>query len=732
VTWGDIGPNLLFGLREGLQAGLVVSILLAAARMAAPARADDGQIHDGRIHDGQTRKISAAPVWLGVLGAVTLSGSAAAVLASSVGVVSNRVQDAVNGLLSVLAVVLITAIIFCMRGTADGEKAQHRGEIARVPPIGAGALTMTAFLAVGRVGPQTALLAWAAARAPGHATWPLAGIAAGLAAAAVLCWLLYRAAVKLKAGRFFNRAAPALIVIAAGVLADGLGDLQDAGLLSGQRWIAFDLAARARPGSWWVSLITGVSGLSPEMTVLQIVAWIGFLAVLIYTFAKAGRPAVAKAGRPAVAETGRPAVAETGRPAAARHTATAGTASRWQRLAAHRPWAVAGVLVVIPALAAGATIAAVPPAGSASTAAVTVTVTRTGCARDWTSATAGTQTFTVDNQSGLPGEINLDDASGDIVAEIETIGPGTSAQLSATLYSGAYVFKCFMGSLAATVSQPVQVTATGNAAAVSPIRGSAVAIKPVTLSELAGPNKEYQAYAAGQLAGLAQAVTRIQADLRLGDMAAAKADWLTAQLDWERVGASYDSFGSLGLAVDGLPDGLPNGVNDKNFTGLHRLEYGLWHDQSAAVLLPVAATLASNVAAVQRNLTSGALAGDPTNLPIRAHEILEDALRDHLSGIDDQGGGAAFAETYADVQVTTAVLGYLAPLLNARQPGLPDIADSQLGILTTALLATRVNGQWESLGTASVAAREDVDAAIDAVLETLSAVPDLLEVPPAH
>jgi high-affinity iron transporter len=392
---------------------------------------------------------------------------------------------------------------------------------------------------------------------------------------------------------------------------------------------------------------------------------------------------------------------------------------------------------VVPALVAGTTIAALPVASSASAAVVTVIVTRTGCARDWTSASAGTQTFTVDNQSGMAGEINLDDASGDIVAEIETIGPRTSAQLSATLYSGTYVFKCFMGGLPATASQLVRVTAAGNAAAAdpaaaSPIKGTAVGVKPVTTGQLAGPNKEYQAYAARQLADLAQAVTRIQADLRSGDVAAAKEDWLTAQLDWERVGASYDSFGNIGLAVDGLPDGLPDGVNDKNFTGLHRLEYGLWHGQSAATLLPVAATLASNVALVQQNLTSADLAGDPANLPIRAHEILEDALRDHLSGLDDQGGGAAFAQTYADVQVTTAVLGYLAPLINVRQPGLPEIADSQLGILNEALLTTRVDGQWESLGTASLTAREHVDAAIDAVLETLDAVPDLLEVPPTH
>jgi high-affinity iron transporter len=697
VTWEDIVPNLLFGLCQGLQAGLVVSILLAAVRRAAP-------------------------VWLGVLGAVMLSGSAAAVLTSSAGAVSGQVQNAVSGLLSVFTVGLAAAVVFWLRGTAAGLKAKHRGDLARPAPIGAGALTMTAFLAVGRAGWPTALLLGTAARAPGYAAGPLPGTAAGLATAGLLCWLLYRGAVRLNPGVLASRAALALIVIAAGVLASGLGDLQDAGLLSGQRWIAFDLAARAHPGSWWVSLITGATGLSPEMTVLQVAAWSAFLAVGIRMFAKAGRPAAANADHPA----------------AARHTATAGTAGTagaagwWQRLAGRRPWAVAGVLVATPALAAGALIAALPSASSASAAAVTVTVTRNGCAPGWTSATAGTQTFTVDNQSGLPGEINLDDASGDIVAEIETIGPGTSAQLSATLYGGTYVFKCFMGSQAATVSQPVQVSAAGHAAATSPIHGSAVAIKPVTVSELAGPNQQYQAYAARQLADLAQAVTQIQADLRRNDLAAAKQDWLTAQLDWERVGASYDSFGSLGLAVDGLPDGLPGGVTDNNFTGLHRLEYGLWHNQSAATLLPVAATLASNVAVVQHNLTSANLAGDPANLPIRAHEILEDALRDHLSGIDDQGGGAAFPETYADVQVTTAVLGYLAPLINARQPGLPDIADDQLDILNAALLSTRVDGHWESLGTAPLAAREQVDAAIDAVLGTLSAVPDLLEPPPAH
>jgi high-affinity iron transporter len=702
VTWGDIAPNLLIGLREGLAAGLVISLLLAAVHGIASASADYGQ-----SHEDQTRKVSAAPIWLGVLGAATLCGTVA-VLISSTGTVSSYVQNAIGGLLSVFAVGPFTALIFWMRGAAISRRARRRADMARVAPIGAVVLTMAAFLAVSREVWETALFLRATAHAPGQKAGPLVGTAAGLVAAVVLCWLLYRAAVKLRLRVFFNRAVLALIVITAGVLAYGLGELQDAGLLPGQRWVAFDLAALAHPGSWWVALISGVTDLSPKMTVLQVVAWTAYVAVAVVAVAKAGRPV------------------------AAPETATAPTPGRWERLAGQRAWALAGALVVVPAVAAAATIAALPAAGSASGAAVTVTVTRTGCAQSWTSATAGAKTFTVDNQSGLPGEINLDDASGDIVAEIETIGQGTSAQLSATLYGGTYVFKCFMGSLPATVSQPVQVNAAGSAAAVSPVKGNAVAIKPVTVGELTGPNKQYQAYAAGQLADLGQAVTRIGADLRQDDVAAAKTDWLRAQLDWERVGASYDSFGNLGLAVDGLPNGLAGGVSDQHFTGLHRLEYGLWHGQSAATLLPVAATLASNVAVVQQNLSSAGLAGDPTNLPVRTHEILEDALRDHLSGLDDQGAGAAFAMTYADAEVTTAVLGYLAPLINARQPGLPAIADSQLDILQQALLSTRVHGQWESLATASASARERVDAAIDAVLETLAAVPDLLEVPPAH
>ena len=692
MSWAEAVPNLLIGLREGLEAGLVVSILLAALRKTAP---------------GGDRR-SPAPVWLGVLGAVMVAGSFAAVLTFSAGELPSRAQEAAAGLLSVLAVGLVTGMVFWMRRAAAGLSAQLRGEVQRAAAIGAGALTVTAFLAVGREGLETTLFLWTAVRASGSTAAPLTGAGLGLAAAAALCWLLYRRAIRLNVGVFFSRTAILLIVIAAGVLAAGLGDLQDAGLLPGLHWAAFDLSAHADPNSWWVSVITGATELAPKMTVLQVVAWLSYLAVVIPLFLKAGK--LVRAGR-----------AAPGKPPPSPLNASA---PGWARLAARRPWLVAGVLVVVPAVAAGGVIAALPPATAAG-AGATVTVTRTGCARDWTAARAGTQTFTVANQSGKAGEINLVNAAGGVVGEIETLGPATSAQLTATLGPGSYAFTCYLSGQGVTTSAAVQVTG-------ATVRAAPAAVKPVTVRDLAGPNRAYQAYAAAQLRGLATAVGRIQADLRRGDLAAARTGWLAAQLAWERTGASYDSFGDDGTAVAGLPGGLPAGVADKDFTGLHRLEYGLWHGQSAAGLRPVAATLAAGVARVQRNLASAGLAGDPTNLPVRAHEILEDALRDHLSGLDDQGSGAAYPETYADLQVTRAVLGDLAALISARQPGLMGTLRRQLDALQQALLATQRDGHWMPRSAVPLAQRQAVDGAAGALLESLSSVPDLLEVPPSR
>lgn len=719
MNWADIVPTLLTGLREGLEAGLIVTILLAAVHKTAQARAKRG------TGGGETPEIPAAPIWLGAGSALSLSVAFAAALSVSGSVPSGQGTEAADGLLSVLAVCLLTGMIFRLRRTAGILSARVEGEAARATAAGAGALAITAFVSVGRGGLETVLLVQASARASGRSAGPLTGAAIGIAVAAAVCWLLYRFAVRLNAGVLVSRAAIALIVIAAGMLAYGLGELQDATMLPGHAWVAFTLTAHVNPASWWAAVITGVTELLPKMTVLQATAWLAYLVVVVLAFRSPAR--TAEKALPAAAPAG---TAESTESAGSLRGLKSLKPAGWGTVAARRPWRVAGVLAAVPAVVAGVTFAAAPAggasgAGGGGSTTAAVTVTRSQCAPQWTSAQGGTHTITVTNNSGLAGEVDLDDQAGAVVGEIETIGPGTSAPLTATLWKGTYNFQCLMGSLMPVNSRAVTVSTSAGGTAPA-------AVEPTTVDELTTPNEFYQGWAAGQLIDLEKEVAVIEADLRHDNLAQARKDWLTAQLDWERVGASYDSFGPLGLAVDGLPDGLAGGVSDRHFTGLHRLEYGLWHGQPASELLPVAETLARNVVTVKANLTSAALAGDPAQLPIRAHEIMEDALRDHLSGIDDEGAGAAYAMTYADTQVDKAVLGYLTLLLNERQPGLVTTADRQLATLDQALLATRANGQWRSLTAVPLSQREHVDAAIGALLETLSAVSDLLEVRPAH
>lgn len=700
VNWSEAVPNLLICLREGLEAGLVVTILLAAVRKAATAE----------------RPVSTAPIWLGLLGAISVAGSLAAVLTYSTSVLSSSAQQAVGGILSVLAVVMVTAMIFWMRRTAATLSKQLRGEVARAAALGAGALALTAFLAVGREGLETTLFVWTAVKASGATVAPLVGAALGLLIAGALCWLLYRQSVRFNLGVFFNRTAVLLIVIAAGVLAYGLGDLQDAGWLPGGNWIAFDISAHADPNSWWVAVISGITELTPKMRVLQVVAWVMYLAVVIPLFVRAGRPAGAAAAAPA-------ATAETATAATASATQDAEpTPDWWERVAGPRLPLVATALVLVPIVAAGIAIALLPSSGNGSVQAVSIS--DSSCAPEWKSGKSGTQTFAIQNKTSKAGEINLLDAGGAIVGEIETIGPATTADMTATLGNGSYTITCLMSGKPKTTSPTVHVSgASGN---------TPPAIQPVTADDLTPANNAYQAYADQALSRLAGAVTAIGNDVQANNIPAAQADWLTAQMEWERVGASYNSFGEAGTAVDGLPNGLPGGPSDEGFTGLHRVEYGLWHGQGPDQLMPVIGRLGHDIAAIQKNLSGDDLAGDPTKLPIRAHEILEDALRDHLFGIDDQGSGAAYPLTDADIDVTRTVLDELGPLLDARAPGLRTELSTHLDTLHAALLATQDNGRWRAPAQTSQTQQQAVRAALGAALEDLARVPRLLEVPLAH
>jgi high-affinity iron transporter len=679
-VWADALPNLLIGLREGLEGGLTVSILLASVRK-----------HEG---EGEGQRVSAAPVWLGAGAAISLALSFGAVLTFYRAVLPGTGQEVLGGILSVVAVGVVTWMIFWMRRTARGLAGELRGQVDQALRVSAAALALTAFLAVGREGTETALFLWTAAQASGQTVAPLTGAAAGIAIAVVLCVLLYRRAIRIRLDKFFGRTAILLIVVAGGVLAYGLGDLQEAGLLPGHLWVAFDLTPYIDPSSWWMSLITGVTELSPKMTWLQAAGYLGYLGVVLplFIWGKPARPAPAPAP-PREARVRRPAVT------------------------------IAAAFTVPPLVAAGL-IAFAP---GASGAASRLVITTAACAQGWT----GEHTVTLANKSGRVAEVRLvQAASQGVVAEVETLAPGTEQTIQVPAAPGTYYWRCLEPGMPA--GQSAAVTVTGSAAGGTP---AAEPLKPATVAELEPALRAYNEYVAAKLVTLSGQAGTIEADLTAGNLQAARQAWLAAMLTWEQVGEEpYGSFGDFGVEIAAGPQGFARGTRDPGFTGLHRLEYGLWHGQSADTLLPVASQLAERVAALRAQLTQ--LSNDPTALPVRAHEILEDALRDHLSGQLDQGSGAGYAETLADVQADRVVLGELAGVISARDRDLLPLAYRQLDVLQQALLATRARGAWAggawvAAGAVPLAQRQRVDAATGAALETLSLVPGLLETP-AH
>lgn len=257
--------NYLIGLREGLEAALVVSILIA--------------------YVVKTERRHLIPrIWAGVGLAVLLSLTLGAILTFGTRTLTFEAQETIGGLLSIVTVGLVTWMVFWMAGNAR----QLRGELHRqVDRAAAGnrwALAIVAFIAVAREGLETALFLWSAARASGGGTAPLAGAALGLATAVVLGWLIYRGALRLNLAVFFKWTGAALIVVAAGVLSYGVHDLQEAGILPGLHNLAFDVSGVIEPGTWYATLLKGVFNFSPATTWLEAIAWVGYLVPTMFLF----------------------------------------------------------------------------------------------------------------------------------------------------------------------------------------------------------------------------------------------------------------------------------------------------------------------------------------------------------------------------------------------------------------------------------------------------------------
>jgi high-affinity iron transporter len=276
--------NYLIGLREGLEAALVVSILVAFL-----VRTD--------------RRSVLPRVWLGVGIAVAVSVGVTLALTLAQQALTFEAQETFGGTLSIIAVGFVTWMIFWMRRTARSISGTLRGRLEDAIRMGSGAVVVMAALAVGREGLETALFFFTAAQAAGQTTDPLLGFLLGIATSVVLAYLLYRGAVKLNMARFFSITGALLVFVAAGILGYGVHDLQEAGILPGLNALAFDVSAVIPAESWYGTLLKGVFNFSPQTTWLQATVWVLYVAVVLTLFLRPQRTAPAAPAQPATTAT---------------------------------------------------------------------------------------------------------------------------------------------------------------------------------------------------------------------------------------------------------------------------------------------------------------------------------------------------------------------------------------------------------------------------------------------
>ncbi len=258
--------NFLIGLREGLEASLVVSILATFLVKAG---------HRERLRQ----------VWIGVAAAVgaAVLGWALLQFITSLTARSFTAKETIGGVMSIISVGFVTWMIFWMRKASRSIAGELRERLGQALEVGPSAVILLAFLAVFREGIETAFIVYASA-ATATTAGPFIGVLLGLLASVAGGVAIYRGAVKVNLGKFFRWTGALLILVAAGILAYGFHDLQEANILPGLRTLAFDISQVIPPSSWYGVLLKGIFNFNPSPTVVEALAWVIYLVPVLMLY----------------------------------------------------------------------------------------------------------------------------------------------------------------------------------------------------------------------------------------------------------------------------------------------------------------------------------------------------------------------------------------------------------------------------------------------------------------
>ena len=264
--------TFIIALREGLEAALIVGILVAYV-----VRTD--------------RRHLLKPLWTGVGVALVASLALGGILAFTSAELSDRGEELFAGITSFAAVGLVTWMVFWMKRTARNLRNELHGKIDGALVGGPISLALVAFFAVAREGLETALFVYSNFKTVGVASTATVGLVLGLGLAVFLGYAIYNRTVKLDLAKFFTITGVALIIIAAGVLSYGIHEFQELGYLPGVDSFLWDVTPWIAKESLLGSLLGGLVGFDTTTSFVQFTGWSIYLLAVLIPYLSKGKSA---------------------------------------------------------------------------------------------------------------------------------------------------------------------------------------------------------------------------------------------------------------------------------------------------------------------------------------------------------------------------------------------------------------------------------------------------------
>jgi high-affinity iron transporter len=251
-------PTFVIGLREGLEASLIVGIIAAFV-----------------IQRGGPRALR--PVWFGVLAAAAICATIAIVLNAVGRSLPLRQREAMEGILALVAVAGVTYMVIWMRRHSRELKRQLESHAESALVTGSMfALVAMAFFAVLREGIETSVFMLAAFQGSTNPAATGAGAILGVAVASGLGYAIYKGGIRINLSRFFRVTGFVLVLVAAGLLSSAAHEFAEAGVLTVGLARAMDLSWLVAPGTVRASLLTGMLGFQPVPSVAEVTLWLAY------------------------------------------------------------------------------------------------------------------------------------------------------------------------------------------------------------------------------------------------------------------------------------------------------------------------------------------------------------------------------------------------------------------------------------------------------------------------